>query len=59
MDNKNEIDPDALPWLGRKLLWVDKPANVTRVFHILIVICVALFLTDFIYTRHGNFEFEH
>ena len=60
MDNrKDDIDPDSLPWLGRKFLWVDNPANVTRAFHILIVICVALFLTDFVYARHGNFEFEH
>lgn len=58
-DKKNINDPEKLPWLGRKLLWVDNPANVKRLFIALIVICIALFVTDFIYTRHGNFEFEH
>jgi hypothetical protein len=59
VSKKDETDPDSLPWLGRKFLWVDNPANVKRLYQGLIVVCVALFLTDFVYARHGNFEFEH
>ncbi len=55
----NDINPEKMPWLGRKLLWLDKPANVTLVYKSLIGVCVALFLTDLVYSRHGIFEFEH
>lgn len=59
MSDKINNDPENLPWLGRKLLWVDNPANVKRIFQALIIICVALFATDFIYSRHGILDFEH
>ncbi len=57
-DKKIGDDAENLPWLGRKLLWVDNPANVKRVFQVLILICIGLFFSDFIYARHGKFEFE-
>ncbi len=59
MDKKDDIDPDTLPWLGRKFLWVDNPAKVKRLYQGLIVVCIALFLTDFIYPRRVNFGFEN
>ncbi len=59
MNDNKDIDPVDLPWLGRKLLWLDDRTNVKRLYQGLIGVCVLLFVVDFIYARHGHFGFEH
>lgn len=38
--------------------WLDNPANVKLIISALVVVCVALFLADFFYHKHGHFAFE-
>lgn len=38
--------------------WLDKPANIRLIIWALVVICIALALADFLYHKHGHFEFE-
>lgn len=59
MNEHKKTDPASLPWLGRKLLWLDDMGNVKRLYQGLIAVCVLLFAADFIYERHGHFSFEH
>jgi len=58
MNDRKEVDPASLPWLGRKLLWVDDKAKVTRLFYGLIVVAILLFAIDLVYPRYGAFDFE-
>jgi len=44
-------DPEALPWLGRKLLFLDNMKNVERIVTGLYVLCALLFLADFFYKK--------
>ena len=46
--SKNEI---RLPWLGRKLSFVDNMKNVDLIVYALYAICAALFLADFLYSK--------
>ncbi len=52
MSKKDDIDPENLPWLGRKLLWLDKKKNVDRIVYSLYAICAALFAADFFITKY-------
>ncbi|PKQ01389.1 MAG: hypothetical protein CVT73_23690 [Alphaproteobacteria bacterium HGW-Alphaproteobacteria-12] len=47
-----------MPFLARLLSFVDKPHNVTRLFYLLLVICIALGLSDFLYHKHAYFAVE-
>lgn len=58
MNDNKDIDPARLPWLGRKLLWLDDMAKVKRLYQSLIGVCVVLIAIDFVYPRYGAFEFE-
>ena len=51
-------DPASLPWLGRKLLWLDNMKNVDRIVYALFVVCAALFAADFFYHKHTYLEIE-
>ncbi len=52
MSKKNNIDPTTLPWLGRKLLWLDDMKNVEWVVKGLYFVCAILFAADFLYHKH-------
>ena len=47
-----------LPWLGRKLLWLDNMRNVDRVVYGLYGFCALLFIADFFYKKKTYFETE-
>jgi len=38
--------------------WLDHPKNVDKIFYALIAVCVLSVLADFIWSRHGHFDFE-
>lgn len=44
-------NPDDLPWLGRKLLFLDDMKNVERIVYGLYGICALLILADFFYKK--------
>ncbi len=58
MNQKPDTDPSSLPWLGRKLLWLDNLKNVDRIGYALLVICAALLAVDFFYHRHTKVPVE-
>ena len=58
MARKVKDNPDTFPWLGRKLLWVDKPGSAMKLIWILGGICLLLALADFTYSKYGHFSFE-
>ncbi len=41
-----------------KKWWLDNPANVRLIVWALVISCIALFIADFLYHKHGHFEFE-
>ncbi len=49
--DKIKDDPDTLPWLGRKLLFLDDMKNVDKIVHALYGICALLVLADFFYKK--------
>jgi hypothetical protein len=53
-----ETDPSKLPWLGRKLLWLDNMKNVDRIMYALFVICTVLVAADFMYHKHSYLDIE-
>lgn len=56
--NDTQTDPSSLPWLGRKLLWLDDMKNVDRIVYALIGLCALLALADFAYHKHSYFAME-
>ncbi|WDE02727.1 hypothetical protein SG35_030175 [Thalassomonas actiniarum] len=50
-----------MPQKGRQeeKYFFDKPENVRRVIHSLVVICVLLFALDFVLHRHSSHPWEH
>ena len=59
MAKKTTDNPATYPALGRLFMWVDKPGSATKIYYILIAICVGLFLLDFTYHKHGHFAVEN
>ena len=55
----HRTDPAKLPALGRALLFLDKPQNVTRIVYGLYAICALLVIADLFYHKHPYFEVEH
>lgn len=53
-----ETDPSKLPWLGRKLLWLDNRKNVNRIFYLLCILCAGLLIADFVYHKHSYLDIE-
>ncbi|MBL4864705.1 MAG: hypothetical protein JKY63_07475 [Rhodobiaceae bacterium] len=58
MNQKPDTDPASLPWLGRKLLWLDDMKNVDCIVYALFVVCAGLFAADFFYHKHITVEIE-
>lgn len=58
MNDTHTKDLTRLPALGRRLLWLDNPANVKRIVYALYAVCAALFLADFVYEKHVYLEVE-
>lgn len=58
VEPENDINPDRLPWLGRKLLWLDNMRNVTRIVYALYGLCAVLFLADFFYKKKTYLDIE-
>ncbi len=53
-----ETDPAKLPWLGRKLLWLDNMKNVARIIYALFVLCAGLIAADFMYSKKSYLAIE-
>lgn len=53
-----KTDPSKLPWLARKLLWLDNMRNVDRIVYALYVSCALLFLADFFYKKKTYLDLE-
>ncbi|MEM9330028.1 MAG: hypothetical protein AAGA53_01805 [Pseudomonadota bacterium] len=51
-------NPSTLPWLGRKLLWLDNMKNVDRIVYGLYGLCTVLFLADFFYKKKSYLDLE-
>jgi hypothetical protein len=49
---------DAVAPLGKRFLWVDTTSGVNRLIIGLIILCVILFVIDFIYHRHVKVPYE-
>ena len=58
MTSHDETSPDSMPWLSRKLLWVEKPGAPTRILIGLLALCAVLALADFTYHKHAYFPVE-
>ncbi|MBC6441589.1 MAG: hypothetical protein GDA53_00375 [Rhodobacteraceae bacterium] len=54
----HKTDPAKLPWLGRKLLFLDRPKNITLVVYAIYALCALLLLMEFVYTKHPYFGLE-
>ncbi|MEM7214366.1 MAG: hypothetical protein AAF423_02390 [Pseudomonadota bacterium] len=57
-ENKKKTIPSTLPWLGRKLLWLDNMRNVDRIVYGLYGLCALLFLADFFYKKKTYLDLE-
>lgn len=55
--NKKD-NPEKLPTLGRKLLWLDNMKNVEKIVYTLYFTCAALFLADFFYKKKTYLDLE-
>lgn len=58
MTSHDDTSPDDMPWLSRKLLWVEKPGAPTRILIVLLATCAVLALADFAYHKHAYFHVE-
>jgi len=54
----DEPQKEGFSPLATKLLWVDKPKNVTLLIKGLLILCVLLGLLDFVIHRHAYFSYE-
>lgn len=41
-----------------KTYWLDKKENVSKIYYALCGVCIALFLSDFVYHKHVVFPME-
>lgn len=44
---------------GEKEYWLDKSANVTKVYWAVVIVCAILIALDFFYHKHAELEMEH
>jgi hypothetical protein len=58
MDPNKTEDKSTLPLLGRFLSWFTKTENSNKICLALVALCLALFLADFTYDKHGHFHIE-
>ncbi len=59
MADKHQDDPNTLPWLGRKLLFLDDIKNVNRLVYWLYGVCALLFAADFMYKKKTYLAVEN
>lgn len=59
MANPIKDDPSKLPWLGRRLLWLDDMKNVERIVYGLYGLCALLFVADFLYKKKTYVSVEN
>ena len=58
MDLNKPNGTDEFSALGKTLCWFTKTENANKIFLVLAVFCLALFLADFTYDKHGHFHIE-
>jgi hypothetical protein len=58
MADKMKENPENLPLLGRKLLWLDNKNHVRKLIFGLYVTCALLFLADFFYKKKTYLDLE-
>ena len=58
MDLNKPNGTDEFSALGKTLCWFMKTENANKIFLVLAVFCLALFLADFTYDKHGHFHIE-
>ena len=58
MDLNKTDETSEFSSLGKTLCWFTKTEHANKIFLGLAVLCFALFLTDFIYQKHGHFHIE-
>ena len=58
MASNKKDDPEKLPLLGRKLLWLDNMKNVERIVYGLYFTCFGLFIADFFYKKKTYMDIE-
>lgn len=58
MAKKLKDNPENLPLLGRKLLWLDDMKNVQKIVYGLYFTCAILFLADFFYKKKTYLDLE-
>ena len=58
MDLNKPNGTDEFSTLGKTLCWFTKTENANKIFLVLSVFCLALFLADFTYHKHGHFPIE-
>jgi hypothetical protein len=59
MARARKDDPEKFPPFGRRLLWLERPGSVAKLVALLVIVCVALVLSDFLYEKHGYFAEEN
>lgn len=55
---KVKDDPSKFPALGRSMLFLDNPKNVTRIVYGLYGLCAVLFFVDFFYKKKTYMDIE-
>ena len=58
MDLNKTDETSEFSSLGKTLCWFTKTEHANKIFSGLAVLCLALFLTDFTYQKHGHFHIE-
>ena len=59
MATKKKSKPDEITKIGARLTTLESPAVITKMIQGLSIICVILFLVDFLHLRHGKFSVEN
>ncbi|MBX2879976.1 MAG: hypothetical protein KTR32_08595 [Granulosicoccus sp.] len=57
-EEKGEESNGSVAPLGRRFLWVETPSGLNLLILGLIVLCVILFVFDFVYHRHTKVPYE-
>lgn len=58
MASNKKDDPEKLPLLGRKLVWLDNMKNVEKLVYGLYFACFGLFIADFFYKKKTYMDIE-
>ena len=59
MSENKKTSVENLPWLGRKLLWLDDMRHVDRIVFALYALCALLIVADFFYKKKTYFVLEN